>query len=169
MLARADRPAGTSLINIPAVGVESFRLGRHRLTLTHSGCGLHPYPGQGQQGRHHEGRGSQGTDIERKLTADNGDDIWADSVTTDSTITKAWDAKHTGGGHSALYQGKGPEFLMKKFDDEMRVYGEVIRSSGNPVSSLTLVTNTPESLEFLGQRAREILGPDVELHIQLKP
>jgi len=29
---------------------------------------------------------------------------------------------------------------MKKFDDEMRVYGEVIRSSGNPVSGLTLVT-----------------------------
>ena len=109
------------------------------------------------------------TDVERQLTADNGDTVWADSVTTDGTITKAWDAKHTGGGHSALYQGKGPEFLMKKFDDEMRVYGEVIRSSGNPVSSLTLVTNTPESLEFLGQRAREILGPDVELHIQLKP
>ncbi len=42
---------------------------------------------------------------------------------------------------------------MKKFDDEMRVYGEVIRSSGNPVSSLTLVTNTPESVELLGQRA----------------
>ena len=110
-----------------------------------------------------------GTDVERLLTADNGDTVWADSVTTDGTITKAWDAKHTGGGHSALYQGKGPEFLMKKFDDEMRVYGEVIRSSGNPVSSLTLVTNTPESLEFLGQRARDILGPDVELHIQLKP
>ncbi|WP_143224984.1 hypothetical protein [Actinomyces oris] len=151
------------------MGVESFRLGRHRLTLTHSGCGPHPYPGQGQQGRHHEDGGSQRTDIELKLTADNGDDIWADSVTTDSTITRAWDAKHTEGGHSALYQGKGPEFLMKKFDDEMRVYGEVIRSSGNPVSSLTLITNTPESLEFLGQRAREILGPDVELHIQLKP
>ena len=42
---------------------------------------------------------------------------------------------------------------MKKFDDEMRVYGEVLRSSGNPVSSLTLVTNTPESVELLGQRA----------------
>ena len=50
-----------------------------------------------------------------------------------------------------------------------RRYSEAIRPSGNPVSSLTLVTNTPESVEFLGQRAREILGPDVELHIQLKP
>lgn len=58
---------------------------------------------------------------------------------------------------------------MDDFDDEMRVYGEVIRSSGNPVSSLTLVTNTPEFVEFLGQRAREILGPDVELHIRLDP
>jgi len=95
--------------------------------------------------------------------------LWADSVTTNGTSTKAWDAKHTEGGHSALYQGKGPEFLMEDFDDEMERYGEVIRSSGNPVSSLTLVTNTPESVEFLGQRAREILGPDVELHIHLKP
>ena len=58
---------------------------------------------------------------------------------------------------------------MNKFDGEMKRYGEVIRSSGNPVSSLTLVTNTPESVEFLGQRAREILGPDVELHIRLDP
>ena len=110
-----------------------------------------------------------GTDVERLLTADNGVEVWADSVTTDGTITKAWDAKHTGGGDKALYQGKGPEFLMNKFDGEMKRYGEVIRSSGNPVSSLTLVTNTPESVEFLGQRAREILGPDVELHIRLDP
>ena len=110
-----------------------------------------------------------GTDVERQLTTDSGDDIWADSVTTDGTITKAWDAKHTEGGDKALYQGKGPEFLMEDFDGEMKRYGEVIRSSGNPVSSLTLVTNTPESVEFLGQRAREILGPDIELHIQLKP
>lgn len=28
--------------------------------------------------------------IERQLTADNGVEIWADSVTTDGTITKAW-------------------------------------------------------------------------------
>ena len=110
-----------------------------------------------------------GTDVERQLTTDSGDDIWADSVTTDGTITKAWDAKHTEGGNNALYQGKGPEFLMEDFDGEMERYGEVIRSSGIPVSSLTLVTNTPESVEFLGQRAREILGPDIELHIQLKP
>ncbi|WP_309341326.1 hypothetical protein, partial [Actinomyces viscosus] len=111
-----------------------------------------------------------GTDVERQLTTDSGETIWADSVTADGAgIAKAWDAKHTGGGDDALYQGKGPEFLMNKFDDEMRRYGKVIRSSGNPVSSLTLVTNTPESVEFLGQRARDILGPDVELHIQLVP
>ena len=95
--------------------------------------------------------------------------LWADSVTTNGTSTKAWDAKHTEGGNNALYQGKGPEFLMAGFDDEMVRYAEGIRSSGNPVSSLTLVTNTPESVEFFGQRAREILGPDAELPIQLKP
>lgn len=103
------------------------------------------------------------------MTADNGVEIWADSVTTDGTSTKAWHAKHTEGGDKALYQGKGPELPMEDFDDEMQRYGEVIRSPGNPVSSSSLVTNTPESIEFLGQRAREILGPDIELHIQLKP
>ena len=33
--------------------------------------------------------------IKRQLTTDSGDDIRADSVTTDGTITKGWDAKHT--------------------------------------------------------------------------
>ena len=58
---------------------------------------------------------------------------------------------------------------MDDFDDEMERYGEVIGLSGNTASRLTLVTNTPESVKFLGQRAREILDPDVELHIQLQP
>lgn len=42
---------------------------------------------------------------------------------------------------------------MDDLDDEMTRYDEMIRLSGNPVSSLILVTNTPESVEFLGQRA----------------
>lgn len=58
---------------------------------------------------------------------------------------------------------------MDDLDDEMTRYDEMIRLSGNPVSSLILVTNTPESVEFLGQRARQILGPDIELHIRLDP
>ena len=33
--------------------------------------------------------------IKRQLTTDSGNDIRADSVTTDGAITKAWDAKHT--------------------------------------------------------------------------
>ena len=33
--------------------------------------------------------------IKRQLTTDSGDDIRADSITTDDTITKGWDAKHT--------------------------------------------------------------------------
>ena len=33
--------------------------------------------------------------IKRQLTTDSGDDIQADSVTTDGTITKTWDTKHT--------------------------------------------------------------------------
>jgi len=33
--------------------------------------------------------------IKRQLTTDSGNDIRADSITTDGTITKGWDAKHT--------------------------------------------------------------------------
>ena len=41
--------------------------------------------------------------MERHISSDVGDEIWADSVTTDGHgITMAWDAKHTKGGPNAL-------------------------------------------------------------------
>ena len=111
-----------------------------------------------------------GTNVERQLTTDGGKTIWADSVTTDGNgITMAWDAKHTKGGPNALYEGNRPEFLINDFEREIMRYRDVINSPGNPVSSLNIVTNTPESASFLGRRAREILGPNITLTVHVIP
>ena len=111
-----------------------------------------------------------GTNVERQLTTDGGKTIWADSVTIDGHgITMAWDAKHTKGGPNALYEGNRPEFLLNDFEREITRYRDVINSPGNPVSSLNIVTNTPESASFLGRRAREILGPDITLTVYVIP
>ena len=111
-----------------------------------------------------------GTNVERQLTTDGGKTIWADSVTTDRQgITMAWDAKHTKGGPNALYEGNRPEFLINDFEREIMRYRDVINSPGNPVSSLNIVTNTPESASFLGRRAREILGPNITLTVYVIP
>ena len=111
-----------------------------------------------------------GTNVERQLTTDGGKKIWADSVTIDRHgITTAWDAKHTKGGPNALYEGNRPEFLISDFEHEIARYRDVINSPGNPVSSLNIVTNTPESASFLGRRAREILGPNITLTVYVIP
>ena len=111
-----------------------------------------------------------GTNVERQLTTDGGKTIWADSVTTDGHgITMTWDTKHTKGGPNALYEGNRPEFLLNDFEREIMRYRDVINSPGNPVSSLNIVTNTPESASFLGRRAREILGPDITLTVYVIP
>ena len=110
------------------------------------------------------------TDIERQLPVSEGKTIWADSVTVeDGGVAMAWDAKYTEGGDKALYHDGRPDFLMRDFDKEVRRYRKVIESSDNPVSTLNLVTNTPEAVEFLGQRARDILGPDIDLVVHFIP
>jgi len=81
----------------------------------------------------------------------------------------AWDVKYTEDGDKALYHGGHPDFLMRDFDREVRRYRKVIESSDNPVSTLNLVTNTPEAVEFLGQRAHDILDPDVDLAVHFIP
>ena len=111
-----------------------------------------------------------GTDIERQLPVSEGKTIWADSVTVeDGGVAMAWNAKYKEGGDKALYHGGRPDFLMRDFDKEVRRYRKVIESSDNPVSTLNLVTNTPEAVEFLGQRARDILGPDIDLVVHFIP
>ena len=112
-----------------------------------------------------------GTDVERHISSDVGDEIWADSVTIDrkSGITMAWDAKYTESGPKALYEGRAPKFIIKKFDAEIEKYREVINSPSNPVSRLNLVTNTPEAATYLGNRARKALGPNITLTVYVIP
>ena len=101
-----------------------------------------------------------GTDVERQISSGIGDEIWADSITTDGRgITMAWDAKYTESGPRALYEGHAPKFIIKKFDAEIVKYREVINSPSNPVSQLNLVTNTPEAATYLGNRARKASAP----------
>ena len=112
-----------------------------------------------------------GTDVERHISSDAGDEIWADSVTIDrkSGITMAWDAKYTESGPKALYEGHAPKFIIKMFDAEIEKYREVINSPNNPVSQLNLVTNTPEAATYLGNRARKALGPNITLTVYVIP
>ena len=112
-----------------------------------------------------------GTDVERHISSDAGDEIWADSVTIDrkSGITMAWDAKYTESGPKALYEGHAPKFIIKKFDAEIEKYREVINSPNNPVSQLNLVTNTPEAATYLRNRARKALGPNITLTVYVIP
>ena len=59
---------------------------------------------------------------------------------------------------------------MREFDDEMRRYGAVIQSSGNPVNKLVVVTNTPEAQAYLTQRLQNTLGPEnIPFEVQLIP
>ncbi|WP_341769419.1 restriction endonuclease fold toxin-2 domain-containing protein [Actinomyces bowdenii] len=115
-----------------------------------------------------------GTDIERKLVADDGKtSVFADSVTPDGTAYTAWDAKHSGGGPKAIHEGNAEPFIqnssMAKFDDQMRRYEEVIQSPGNPVNKLVIVTNTPEAQAFLTKRLQGILNPNTPFEVQLIP
>ncbi|PHP53331.1 hypothetical protein [Actinomyces ruminis] len=111
-----------------------------------------------------------GTDVERVIPTGVGDEtIIADAVTADGNIAIAFDAKHTKGGSGALYEGGRPEFLYKDFDREIRRYGQAILNPNNPLGGLTIVTNTDKAAEFLGQRARSILGHDFPLIIKVVP
>ncbi|WP_147681517.1 hypothetical protein [Actinomyces ruminicola] len=111
-----------------------------------------------------------GTDVERVIPTGVGDEtIIADAVTADGNLAIAFDTKYTKGGSGSLYEGGRPEFLYKDFDREIRRYGQAIRNPNNPLGGLTIVTNTDKAAEFLGQRARSILGPDFPLIIRVVP
>lgn len=83
----------------------------------------------------------------------------------------AVDAKYVldPGSSKAMYEGKRPDFLMRDFDREMKRYARVVRDTANPVSRIRIVTNTELAGGFLGDRARRILGEDVDLTVDVRP
>lgn len=57
---------------------------------------------------------------------------------------------------------------MKQFDGEMERYGQPIRATDTPVGRLRIAASTDQAAEFLGQRARRILGPDIDLDVVVR-
>ncbi|MCL1923870.1 MAG: hypothetical protein FWG15_08480 [Propionibacteriaceae bacterium] len=93
------------------------------------------------------------------------DVIWSDGLRIDADGITAVDAKYViePGSGRAMYEGTRPDFLLTKFDDEMARYGVAIRDGSNPVARLNIITNTETAAEFLGARARSLLGPDIDI------
>ena len=95
--------------------------------------------------------------------------IWADGVGVDPDKVVALEAKYVANPARSIYEGRGPAFmqekLMEQFDGEMHRYADVIRSGETPVGRLRILTNTPGAAEYLGARARRILGPEIDLQV----
>ena len=58
--------------------------------------------------------------------------------------------------------------LPSDFDREMVRYAGVVRHDANPVERIRLVTNTGQAARFLTQRARKILGRELDLDVQVR-
>jgi hypothetical protein len=62
----------------------------------------------------------------------------------------------------------GVDLMFRGFDREMERYANIVRHEGNPVERLRLVTNTEAAAGFLGERARRIIGDDIDLDVQVR-
>lgn len=113
-------------------------------------------------------------DEEVKLkTSDGRNDIWADGVSLDPDRIVAVEAKYVANPGRSIYEGAVAQPLLDKlledFDREMRRYGAIVRDHGNPVARLRLVASTERAGQFLGERARRILGSDIDIEVQVRP
>lgn len=81
----------------------------------------------------------------------------------DPDTVVAAEAKFVSRPGRSLYEGDLPptlaDELLVPFDSEMTRYRAVIRDPDNPVRRLRLIASSPKAAEFLGARARRILGP----------
>lgn len=104
-----------------------------------------------------------GTTIER----------WADGLTIDPDGIAALDAKFVKNpGDNSMFEGRAgfmQERLMKEFDDQMADYAAIVRDPDNPVSRVRIVASTPESVTYLSERARAVMGGDVDLQVVHRP
>jgi hypothetical protein len=90
-------------------------------------------------------------------------------VVLDGDAVAAVEVKHTGTPGNSPYDGTASAFgesvVLVKFDNELERYAAVIADESNPVSRLRLSASDQASAEFLGTRARAILGPDIDLDV----
>lgn len=109
-------------------------------------------------------------DYEVLLISASGKPVWADGLVLDAeTNVVAVDAKFVDKPNQrSMYEGGRPEFLLRDFDAEMVRYAGVIANTDNPVSELRIVASTEKAAEFLGARARDIMGPDVSLNVRVE-
>src|SRR5690348_4611458 len=59
--------------------------------------------------------------------------------------------------------------LLLGFDREIQRYGALVRNPDNPVRRLRIITSTQAAADFLGARARKILGPTIDLDVRHTP
>lgn len=107
------------------------------------------------------------------LIKGSGKEAWADGLTLDPDAVAAVEIKFSGTPGRSPYTGTAPSFVtdpvMVKFSDQISRYAAVIADDGNPVARLRMVTNEQAVADFLGERARAILGPDVDFQVVVRP
>lgn len=107
------------------------------------------------------------------VTTTDGVTIRADGIAVDVDSVVAVDAKFTGNPLRSPYTGTAPGFMqgnvLAEFDSEIWRYGHVIDDPANPVGRLRIIANTPESLAFLTERARSVLGDGFDIVGVLQP
>jgi uncharacterized protein YukE len=107
------------------------------------------------------------------LIKGSGKEAWADGLTLDPDAVAAVEIKFSGTPGRSPYTGTAPSFVtdpvMVKFDDQISRYAAVVADDGNPVARLRMVTNEQAVADFLGERARAILGPDVDFQVVVRP
>ncbi|QNE18146.1 hypothetical protein F1D05_09900 [Kribbella qitaiheensis] len=111
-------------------------------------------------------------DVEVELqTAEPGSTIWADGLEIDPDTVVVVEVKYVTRPDRSLYEGTVPprmlEVMLRPFDREMYRYASVVQHNANPVERIRLVTSTDAAARFLGERARRILGEDIDLDIQV--
>ncbi|MFD7157633.1 restriction endonuclease fold toxin-2 domain-containing protein [Kribbella sp. NPDC059898] len=113
-------------------------------------------------------------DYEVALETDEPDvGIWADGLAVDPDRVVAVEVKYVARPARSLYEGNAPQHILERamggFDKEMERYARVIRYAANPVERMRIVTNTAAAAAFLGDRARKVLGDDIDLDVQVRP
>lgn len=105
---------------------------------------------------------------EIRLFSRTEDPIWCDGIHVDSDGVIAVDAKYVGKPDRSPHAGRmamppgAQERYNREFDYEIERYVAVLRDPENPVERLRIITNNEHSAEYLGARARNVMGRDAE-------